>query len=234
MTSELKCPSCLAEDGESDEYDRETLDDHHLAIHGMGLTDEKLDEIEETGGVLNGAKEDVVEVKREDLDADAADVAERVDGVTEIAAFCILDDLTHGEIEEPDEGEDDSTPPVKSENSDEYDIEFEDLTLPRQEMFREILQDPEASQDEIAQRVGWGSQSTVATTFYSLGLDWSNREEAAEAIVETEGDCAHKFETVSVEIESRSSPEPFVVERCEKCGDLRVDETIEVVEVVEG
>lgn len=133
MTNELNCPSCLAEDGESEEYDRESLDEHHLDVHGYGLGSDLLDEIEETGGVLNGAREKVIEVKRDDLDVDASDIAERVDGVTEIAVYHILDDVTYGELDE----------------GDTFEMPDEDLSERIERCLALVLEYPDASLNKI-------------------------------------------------------------------------------------
>ena len=44
---------------------------------------------------------------------------------------------------------------------------------------------------------------------------------------------AHQWETVSVCLEGRGAASTYAVERCDICRDLRVDETVRVVEVVE-
>lgn len=103
MTDELKCPTCIVEEGGSDAYDRESLGEHHLEGHGIGLSDEKLDEIEETGGELNGVLEELIELKQEDLDVGPVDAAREIEGLTAAAAHTLLDDLTHGDIEGPEE-----------------------------------------------------------------------------------------------------------------------------------
>jgi hypothetical protein len=47
-------------------------------------------------------------------------------------------------------------------------------------------------------------------------------------------DGPHHWQPVDVQIAGRGSASTYAVERCTECGDLRVDETVEVVEVIDG
>lgn len=48
-----------------------------------------------------------------------------------------------------------------------------------------------------------------------------------------EWDGPHQWQTVEVRIKGRYSGAD-AIERCTECGNLRIDETVEVVEVTEG
>jgi len=44
--------------------------------------------------------------------------------------------------------------------------------------------------------------------------------------------CSHRWETADVALEGRGHVNTYVVERCDRCGDLRIDHDIEVIAVV--